>query len=68
MRPFFKATGFALFAMAVVFAGNGVFELQNAGFIKVTPVAWVGLGIPTLGCTRTCRRSSSRASCCSGRP
>ena len=49
MRPFFKATGFLLFAMAVVFAGNGVFELQSAGFIKVSPVAWVGSGIPALG-------------------
>ena len=49
LRPFFKATGLALFAMAVVFAGNGVFELQNAGFIKVTPITWVGLGCPTLG-------------------
>ncbi len=49
MRPFFKATGFLLFGMAVVFAGNGVFELQNAGLVKVTPVDWIGLGIPSLG-------------------
>ena len=49
MRPFFKATGFILFAMAVIFAGNGVFELQNAGLIKVTPVTWIGLGCPMLG-------------------
>ena len=49
IRPFFKATGFALFAMAVIFAGNGVFELQSAGWIKVTPVSWVGLGLPILG-------------------
>ena len=49
IRPFFKATGFALFAMAVIFAGNGVFELQSAGWIKVTPVSWVGLGVPMLG-------------------
>ena len=49
IRPFFKATGFALFAMAVIFAGNGVFELQSAGWIKVTPVSWVGLGLPMLG-------------------
>ena len=49
MRSFFKATGFLLFAMAVIFAGNGVFELQNAGLVKVTPVTWVGLGVPALG-------------------
>ena len=49
IRPFFKGTGFLLFAMAVVFAGNGVFELQNAGLIKVTAVSWVGPGIPALG-------------------
>ena len=49
IRPFFKVTGFALFAMAVVFAGNGVFELQSAGLIKVTPVSWLGLGVPMLG-------------------
>ncbi len=49
MRPFFKATGFLLFGMAVVFAGNGVFELQNAGLVKVTPVGWIGLGFPSLG-------------------
>ena len=49
MRPFFKFSGFALFAMAVVFAGNGVFAMQVAGYIKVTPVTWVGLGIPALG-------------------
>ena len=49
IRPFFKVTGYALFAMAVVFAGNGVFELQSAGLIKVTPVSWLGLGVPMLG-------------------
>ena len=49
LRPFFKVTGFVLFAMAVVFAGNGVFELQNAGYIKVTPLLWLGSGLPALG-------------------
>ncbi len=49
LRPFFKVTGWMLFAMAVVFAGNGVFELQSAGIIKVTPVSWLGLGLPVLG-------------------
>jgi high-affinity iron transporter len=49
LRPFFKVTGFVLFAMAVVFAGNGVFELQNAGYIKITPLLWLGSGLPALG-------------------
>jgi high-affinity iron transporter len=49
LRSFFKVTGLALFAMAVVFAGNGVFELQGAGIIKVTPVGWLGAGLPALG-------------------
>ncbi len=49
LRPFFKVTGWMLFAMAVVFAGNGVFELQSAGIIRVTPVSWLGLGLPVIG-------------------
>ncbi len=49
LRPFFKVTGWMLFAMAVVFAGNGVFELQSAGIVKITPVSWLGLGLPVLG-------------------
>ncbi len=39
MRAFFQATGVILFAMAVVFAGNGVFELQSAGLPKGTPLS-----------------------------
>jgi len=35
--------------MAVVFAGNGIFELQSSGILKVTPVAWLWGGIPSLG-------------------
>lgn len=49
LRAFFKLTGLALFAMAVVFAGNGVFELQSSGLIRVTPIAWLGAGSPVLG-------------------
>ena len=49
LRPFFKVTGFVLFAMAVVFAGNGVFELQAAGYLKVTPLEWLGAGLPAIG-------------------
>jgi high-affinity iron transporter len=49
LRPFFQVTGVLLFAMAVVFAGQGVFELQVASVLKATQVGWVGNGVPTLG-------------------
>jgi high-affinity iron transporter len=49
LRTFFKLTGLVLFAMAVVFAGHGVFELQNAGVLRTTPVEWLGQGITWLG-------------------
>jgi high-affinity iron transporter len=49
LRAFFKVTGLVLFAMAVVFAGNGVFELQVAGILKTTPLGWLGQGVPALG-------------------
>ncbi len=49
LRAFFSLTGFVLFAMAVVFAGNGIFELQSSGILKVTTVSWLGTGIPFLG-------------------
>ncbi len=48
LRPFFKVTGFVLFAMAVIFAGNGVFELQNAGYHQdhAGPLARLGPSRP----------------------
>ena len=49
LRPFFQVTGFVLFAMAVIFAGNGVFELQSAGYLKTTALDWLGAGFPALG-------------------
>ena len=49
LRAFFSLSGFVLFAMAVVFAGNGIFELQSSGILKVTTVSWLGTGIPLLG-------------------
>jgi high-affinity iron transporter len=38
-----------LFGLAVIFAGNGVFELQNAGILLTTPLAWLGGGFPLAG-------------------
>lgn len=52
LRAFFKVSGLVLFAMAVVFAGNGVSELQSSGILKITPsawFAWLGDGVPVLG-------------------
>ncbi|WP_406697622.1 FTR1 family protein [Singulisphaera sp. Ch08] len=49
LRSFFKVSGVILFAMAVVFAGNGIFELQNAGILKTTELEWFGPGLPALG-------------------
>jgi high-affinity iron transporter len=49
LRRFFQVTGGLLFAMAVVFAGQGVFELQSAGFEHATPVTWIGAGLPAFG-------------------
>ncbi len=49
MRTFFKFSGLFLFALAIVFAGNGVFELQNAGILLTTNLAWMGRGFPWAG-------------------
>jgi high-affinity iron transporter len=49
MRRFFQVSGCLLFAMAVVFAGHGVAELQTSRIIKWTAVSWMGDGIPALG-------------------
>jgi high-affinity iron transporter len=49
VRTFFKVSGFFLFALSVMFAGNGVFELQNAGVLRTTNLVWMGHGLPSLG-------------------
>lgn len=49
IRAFFQISGFCLFALAVVFAGNAVFALQNAGILITTPLAWLGSGLPLAG-------------------
>jgi high-affinity iron transporter len=40
MRQFFFVTGGLLYYLAVVFAGKGVAELQGAGWVSTTPLAW----------------------------
>ncbi len=49
VRAFFKLSGLFLFGLSVVFAGNGVFELQNAGVLRTTNMGWMGRGVPSLG-------------------
>jgi high-affinity iron transporter len=44
-RPLFAVTGGLLYYLAVVFAGQGVHELQEAGWLGLTPV----VGIPEIG-------------------
>jgi len=61
LRAFFQVSGVALFAMAVVFAGNGIFELQNAGVLKRTEVTWFGSGLPLLGIYPTVQTLSVQA-------
>jgi high-affinity iron transporter len=47
LRPFFAVTGILLTVMAVSFAGQGVAELQEAGWVPATPIALPA--IPALG-------------------
>ena len=53
LRAFFQFSGAVLFGMAVVFAGNAIFELQQCGLLKTTHLSgrwrWLGQGIPMLG-------------------
>jgi high-affinity iron transporter len=49
LGTFFKLSGLCLFGLAVVFAGNGVFELQNAGILLTTPLPGLGGGFPLAG-------------------
>jgi high-affinity iron transporter len=60
MRPFFLLTGAFLYLMAIVFAGRGVFELQDAGIIGLTPVAGAPR-IPVLGLFPTLQTLAAQA-------
>ncbi len=48
-RTFFQLSGMFLFALAIIFAGNGVFELQNADILLTTHLNWLGKGLPIAG-------------------
>jgi high-affinity iron transporter len=48
LKPFFAVTSAFLYYMAFVFAGAGIAELQEGGFVPMTPVSWAPR-IPALG-------------------
>jgi len=48
IRPFFLVTGALLYGLAIVFAGRGVAELQEAALVGMTPVPYVPT-LPALG-------------------
>lgn len=48
MAQFFLVTGGLLYLMAFIFAGKGVFELQEAGVVGLTSIAWAPR-LPALG-------------------
>jgi high-affinity iron transporter len=48
LKYFFGATGTLLYIMAFIFAGNGIKELQAAGWVSSTPVSFP-LQVPVLG-------------------
>jgi high-affinity iron transporter len=41
IRPFFTVTSVLLYALAFVFAGRGIRELQESGLIGATPASWI---------------------------
>lgn len=57
--PFFAVTSILLAALAVVFAGQGVAALQEAGAMPVTPVAFVAL--PAIGVFPTAQTLAAQA-------
>jgi high-affinity iron transporter len=48
LKPFFAVTSALLYLMAFSFAGQGIAELQAAGYVSVTPLRWVP-AVPALG-------------------
>ncbi len=48
LKPFFAVTSGLLYLMAFSFAGQGIAELQGAGYVPVTPIRWIPT-VPLLG-------------------
>jgi high-affinity iron transporter len=60
LKYFFGATGTLLYIMAFIFAGNGIMELQAAGWIPTTPVSFP-LQVPLLGIYPTVETLAAQA-------
>ncbi len=41
LKPFFVVSGIVLGTLSVIFAGYGVRELQNVGYLQETPLKWM---------------------------
>ncbi len=48
LRPFFATTSALLYLMAFSFVGQGIAELQEAGYLPATPLSWIP-AVPALG-------------------
>src|SRR5215475_278314 len=60
LKYFFGATGTLLYIMAFIFAGNGIKELQAAGWVPTTPVSFP-LQVPFLGIYPTVETLAAQA-------
>ncbi len=57
---FFSVTAIFLFYMAFFFIGGGILELQEAGWIAITPVTWIPQ-LPWLGIFSTAESAGAQA-------
>jgi high-affinity iron transporter len=60
LRPFFAVTSALLYLMAFNFAGTAIAELQEGGFLPLTPVTWLP-HIPVLGMYPTVESALAQA-------
>ena len=60
LKYFFGATGTLLYIMAFIFAGNGIKELQAAGWLPSTPLS-IPLQVPLLGIYPTLETLAAQA-------
>lgn len=60
LRPFFAVTSAFLYLMAFNFAGTAIAELQEGGFLSLTPVHWLPR-VPALGMYPTVESALAQA-------
>jgi high-affinity iron transporter len=60
LRPFFAVTSAFLYLMAFNFAGTAIAELQEGGFVSLTPVEWLPR-VPVLGLYPTVESALAQA-------